>query len=166
MLIYVLAIDPKPRMMMVPIVLTTMALAILLRDRVVKGSILMARTAAAIVGGTGLLVTFAQPQIGSSEPTVERWAKRFPGQIETDETTRRHLELSKAAKEFADLPSKRPLLLLRLATRCSTWADEVMHGALVTLDRSPMGLVDPPQEKRVNNFCLFRYLRPVSPEAI
>lgn len=165
-LIYVLAIDPKARMMFVPIALTSLALAIILNSCAAKGSALMAFAVAAVVWVEGVGVTLAQPQVWTSEAAAERWAKRFPGQIETSQTTRRHLELSSAASQFADLTSNRPYLVLRLSTRCSVWADEVMKGALLSLDRSPMGLVDPPHERAVNNLCLFRYLRPISPEEI
>lgn len=165
-LIYFLAIDPKPRMMMVPIVLTAIGFAVLLRDRWNRSSALIAPAIAATVFSTGLLMTFAQPEVASSEAIVEQWAKRHPGQIETDETTRRHLTLSRAASDFADLSSERPYLVLRLATRCSVWADEDMNGAVVVLERSAMSLIDPRGIKKVNNFCLFRYLRPISPEII
>jgi hypothetical protein len=165
-LIYVLAIDPKPRMMMAPITLTALALAILLRDRMATRSAMVAWSVLAMAILVGLAVTLTHPEVFTSEAAVQRWVARFPGQIETNETARRHLALTKAAGELADLSSNRPLLVLRLSTRCSDWANGVMKGALVTVDRSPMSLIDPPHQKRINNFCLFRFTRPVGAKAI
>lgn len=165
-LIYGLAIDPKARMMLVPIALTSLALATILRHYAAKRSAFIAVAVAAVVWIEGVVVTVAQPHVRTGEAAAERWAKRFPGRIETDETTRRHLALSGAAREFADLPSGRPYLLLRLSTRCSVWAEETMPGMLMTVDRVPMGLVDRPNERTVNNLCLFRHLRPATHQAI
>lgn len=165
-LIYALAIDPKPRMMLVPIALTAFALAILLRDRIARDSPLLPGCVLAASLLVGLSLTIIHPQVRTSEPAVERWANRFPGQIETDETTRRHLALTPAAVQFAQLGSDRPLLVLRLGTRCSTWAQAIMKGALVPLERSPTSLIDPPRQDKINNFCLFRYARPVNPQTI
>ena len=166
-LIYVLAIDPKPRVMLVPITLTALALAVLLRDRMAAaGGLIPALSVLVVVVAVGLSVTLTQPQVGSSEAAVEGWAKRYPGQIETDQTALRHLALIHAEREFADVTSDRPLLVLRLSTRCSDWAEGTMKGAVVALDRSPMGLIDPPRQREINNFCLFRYTRPVSPQAV
>ena len=107
------------------------------------------------------------PAAGGQKRTGRRTlGEAQPGQIETNETTRGHLALSKSAGDFADLSSGRPYLVLRLATRCSDWAEQDMQGAVATLERSAMGLIDPPRERQVNNFCLFRYVRPVPPGAI
>jgi hypothetical protein len=164
-LIYVLAIDPKARMMLVPVTLAALALAVVLRDRIAKHSLLIPYAAAFIVWSAGLIVTLAQPQVGRSEAAVVKWTKRFRDQIETNETSRRHLALS-GATGLADLGSGRPYLLLRLPTRCAIWANENMHGSLVAIDRSPMSIFDPAGKRQVNNFCLFRYSRPINPRNI
>jgi hypothetical protein len=165
-LIYVLAIDPKPRMMMVPIALTALALAVVLSDRMAARPAMPAWAVLSVAVTVGMAVTVTHPQVRTSEAAVERWVARYPGQIETNETARRHLALVASARDLASLGSGRPLLLLRLSTRCSVWADKTMKRALVAVGRAPMSLIDPPGTERINNFCLFRYARTTRPEAI
>jgi len=165
-LIYVLAIDPKPRMMMVPIALTAVTLAIMLRSRIAARDALPAWTAFAASLAVGAWGIVAHPQFRTSETAVRQWVARFPGKIETTETMRRHLALTAAGTDLADITSNRPLLVLRLSIRCSEWARNEMGGALVTLDRVPMSLFDPPHERHTDNVCLFRYTRPLPASAI
>ena len=166
-LIYALAIDPKARMMLTPILLTALALAvILLKRQKPQGFDVVTGTVIFVAWAAGLAITLIQPNVTGSEERVEHWARQHPGQIETDEATRRHLELTSAVEDFDDLGSDRSFVALRLSMRCQIWAAEIMKGAVTVVDRSPMGRFDPPEARMVNNLCLFRYARPVKPEAI
>jgi len=162
-LIYVLAIDPKPRMMFVPVALTALALAVLLRRLAQSGSSPLAYAALAICWLGGMANIILHPQVRTTEPVAARWAARHENAIETDETTRRHLSLVPASAGFADLAGDRSLLIIKLDLDCRQWADRSFQGKLSLVDRSPFSLMDRFKPGRGGNLCLFRYAEPIGP---
>lgn len=165
-LIYVLAVDPKPRMMFVPVSLAALALSVLLRRMARSGSAPLAATGLAICWLAGMASILLHPQFWTSEDAAKRWAGRYPQAIETDETTRRHLTLEPAAKDFADLTSNRPLLAVKLPTGCRQWATAHFPTRLGLLASSPLGLFDDIGPAGRGYLCLFRYRAPVTPDEI
>lgn len=165
-LIYVLAIDPKPRMMMVPISLSALALAVLMTDRAAKGSALVAWVVSGTAVLLGIAVTLTYPHIRSGETAFSLWAARYPEQIEADETMRRHLALTKAGSTLPDIGSGRPLVILRLDQRCSDWAKQAASGSLQGVDRAPLRIIDRADDPDPGNFCLFRYTKPMTAKEV
>ena len=165
-LIYVLAIDPKPRMMFVPVALTALALAVLLGRLEKTGSAPLSFTALAVCWVAGTASILLHPQVRTSEAPAAKWAARYPNAIETDETTHRHLALVPSSRDFADLASKRPMLAIKLDIDCRKWAERNLPGRLLFVDRSPFSLIDRFAPGRGGNLCLFRYAAPVGPADI
>lgn len=165
-LIYILAIDPKPRMMLVPISLSAIALPILAIDRAEKGSRLLAWVTISASVFLSLLVTLTAPSMRAGEAAFAQWQRQFPGQIEADETMRRHFALVPGGGSLPDIGSGRPLLILRLEMRCSVWAREAARGSLTAVDRARLSTYDPEASRNPGNVCLFRYEQPMSPAAI
>ena len=165
-LIYVLAIDPKPRMMFVPVALTALALAVLLRRLAESGSAPLAYAALAICWMAGLTNIILHPQVRTGEPVAARWAAQYDQHIEMDETTRRHLTLVPGSALFAELSSNRSMLAIKLDIDCQRWADRHFPGKLALLDRAPFSLMDGFAPGRGGNFCLFRYAAPILPDQI
>ena len=165
-LIYVLAIDPKPRMMFVPVALTALALAVLLHRLSRTGSAPMAYAALAICWLAGMTNIILHPQVRTGEPVAARWAAQHRDAIETDETTRRHLALVPASAAFADLASNRRMLAIKLDIDCQRWADRQLPGRLSLIEQSPFSLMDFYAPGRGGNFCLFRYEAPTRPDEI
>ena len=162
-LIYMLAIDPKPRMMFVPVALTALALALLLRRLAQSGSSPLASAALAICWLAGMANIILHPQIRTSEPVAARWAAQHGESIETDETTRRHLALVPASAHFSDLSGNRPLLAIKLDTDCGKWADRNFPGKLRLIEQARFSLMSRFAPGRGGNLCLFRYAEPIDP---
>lgn len=157
-LIYALAIDPKPRMMLVPLAASALAMAILL-DRLARGnSRPLAVVAGAVTLAAGLSVTMVHPQIYSSEPVIAEWARRHPGQIMVDSTAQAHFALIPAARDFAALDSERAFLLMRFDTQCQT-----VRPTPSRAHYKPVGRVslDPFGRAGHEQFCLLRRVGPV-----
>jgi 4-amino-4-deoxy-L-arabinose transferase-like glycosyltransferase len=152
-LIYALAIDPKPRMMLVPLTLGAVALALLLRALARDGS----RPLAVVGGGTaillGLAATATHPQIYSSAPTIARWAAQHPRAIMVDATARAHLALTPAASDFAALSSERTFLLMRSDQDCQAQRHPRSGAIYRAVDRSSL---DPFGRPGFGFFCLLR----------
>jgi hypothetical protein len=165
-LIYVLAIDPKARMMIVPVGLTSLALAICLLRLMEWGSVLLASVALGISWLAGMTIIIIHQQIRTSEPRAAQWATRFPHLIEIDPNTARHLALAPAAQEFAPLSGNRPMLAVKLDMSCEEWASNYLPGRLRLIDRSALGLVDNLVPGQRGDLCLFAYRIPVAPAEI
>ena len=165
-LIYVLAIDPKPRMMFVPVALTALALALLLRRLADGGSTALASALLATCWLVGIANILLFPQVRTSEAIAAEWARKFPGAVEADETTRRHLALVPASREFPDLGADRPMLAVKLDSECGAWAAKHFPGKLQLLDRSTFSAANFLAPDRGGNLCLFRYSGSASPSAV
>lgn len=165
-LIYALAVDPKPRMMFVPVALTAFALAILIRRLVRTRSASIGYAILATCWAVGISQILAYPQLRTSEAAASRWAEQYPGRIETDETTRRHLALTAASSSFGELSSDRPMLAIKLDLECRKWADRHFSGKLQPVGRSAFSPMDRFQPGAGANLCLFRYRAPLSPAEI
>lgn len=165
-LIYVLAVDPKPRMMFVPVAMTAISLAILLRRLSRSNSALLASIVLGLCWAAGMLSVAAHPQIRTSEASASGWLQRFPNLIEADETTRRHLALVPASTGMADLDSNRPMLAINVDGECQPWANRELRGKLQLVDHASFGRLNDFSPSRGGNLCLYRYKRPVSPAQI
>ena len=117
-LIYGLAIDPKPRMMLVPLTACALGLALILSRIEARGSRLLAWVAATAVVAPAAGVIATHEQIYKSEPVIAAWAARHPGAIMVDPTAQAHLALLPVARNFAGLASERPYLLMRFDDGC------------------------------------------------
>lgn len=158
-LIYALAIDPKPRMMLVPLTASALALAALL-DRLARaGSYALTGVAGAVTLVAGLSVAISHPQIYSSETVIADWARRHPGQIMVDPTARTHLALVPAARDFAGLASERPFLLMRFDDQCRAVRPTPSRALYRPVGRSSL---DPFGRAGHEQFCLLRRTDPVS----
>lgn len=165
-LIYVLAIDPKPRMMFVPVALTALALGIVLRRLSRTGSRPLAVATLSTCWLAGMTSIILHPQVRTSEGFAAKWAAQYPGAIETDETTRRHLAIVQSSAGFSGLAANRPMLAIKVDVDCRKWADGNLPGKLELVDRSPFSLMDRFAPGHGGNLCLFRYAAPVASEKL
>lgn len=164
-LIYALAVDPKARMMLVPLVLTAIAVALLLRQLMRRGSTALALAIVAAMWLVGMTAILSHPHLRTSEAKAREWARHYPGEIEIDLTGRRNLALVPETAEFAETGSGRRYLVIRLNIDCRRWAERSFGGDLTMVERvalSPNERIAPDR----GNLCLFRYNRPIDPRAI
>jgi hypothetical protein len=165
-LIYVLAIDPKARMMYVPIALSNLALAWLLWG--LRGHKPLVITIAVVCAGVGTIELYVTPNIHRAEIAASQWIAAHPAQVEIDENTRRHLALLPAAEALPGLDSDRPYLLYASALSCSRWLriNGIPVGTLELIAEQPVTRLGWLMHSRGTPFCLFRYERPVSAAAM
>lgn len=167
LLIFVLAIDPKPRMMLVPIVAAIFALA-LLTWRLAAIRPVIAVIIWVVAALTGLAILSMYPRTDIVERPAESWIAAHPNQIETDENTRRLLALVKPAASLAKLSSDSPFVLLQTPVGCREWIDRsgLPRGTMILVDALPMSRIDRLAPGRTGMLCLLRYGRPVPGQAV
>ena len=124
-LIYVLAVDPKPRIFWVPLTLSSLAFAILLVALWRHGEEVLAKflLSGHILSGAAILI--AQPRISHVEGVVAELIKRHPGAIELDPRTLEHLALVPGVSGISDLDEERPFLLHATEKGCSKWPSKL-----------------------------------------
>ena len=123
-LIYALAIDPKPRMMLVPLSLTNMALALITIRLVKIGSSLLSGAlwlASAIIG---LSLHYSHQRTYFLERAAKQWIQERPHQIEIEYTSRKYLALVRSAEVLPGINANRPFLLLASSVSCRRWIEE------------------------------------------
>lgn len=170
-LIFVFAVDPKPRMMMVPLCLTNMALALLLwhlRDLFRATCIAITAVCGSVAGV--LLIT--APSLLAAEQASAQWIAAYPGKIEIDENTRRHLALIPSAQNLPGVDSQSEFLIYKSVDACDEWlsVNGLPRDSLETIASVPgerwrwpvhvfwPGISHP--------LCLYRYQHPIAGEAI
>ena len=164
-LIYVLAIDPKPRMMFVPFAMANLALALIccrifLRKPVL---VIVSCTAAAAMC---ILLLYAYPSDLMIEQPATAWIAEHPNAIETDTNTRRHLALVPGAAALPDADGRRPYLLYRSGQSCDRWISRNrLPDAFTVLAQAPVTRVQS-VSGRVGALCLLRYQRRISGAAL
>lgn len=110
-LIYVLAIDPKPRMFM-PLAAAAAATAAAFGVAAWQARRrLLAGIAALAVTANAFLILAAQPSMSRVEAAAARWIGEADAPLSSDETTRRLLALVPAARALPDANPSRPLQL-------------------------------------------------------
>jgi dolichyl-phosphate-mannose-protein mannosyltransferase len=119
-LIYVFAIDPKPRMMFVPFSMTNMGFA-LLSSRLFRTRRAIVQTMWLTSACVTLFLVYGYPSDLMMEPAARRWLAQLPGQVQIDGNTRRHLALVPEAEALPGVDSDRHYLLYRSIVPCETW---------------------------------------------
>lgn len=162
-LIYAFAIDPKPRVMLVPLLMTTVALALLTWHLHEHGRPAIARSIwlAAII----LVLPFhiAHQRTDLVEGPAAKWLREHSGEVEIDGNTRRHLALVPAAQGLPDLNADKPYLLYMSVVDCPRWiaSDAVPSGTFEIVERASVSTLAPLDSRLSAELCLLRYKRHV-----
>jgi hypothetical protein len=156
-LIYALAIDPKARMMFLPLSTLALLLAAMLTRLAQAGRRAIVATVVLAEAGTGLFILFIHQHVYPLEPAAAQWIKDLPGQIEVDENTRRHLALIPAVEALPAPSGSRPYFLVKSDVNCNVWVGRAEEEARLSLVRHvPMSrgrLLDP---RLSGELCMFR----------
>lgn len=163
-LIYIFAIDPKPRMMLVALSMTSTGLALLtLRLRQIGYSLTAYSIwlAAAILG---LTLQFGHQRTAMIEDPARVWIAELPGQIEIEPAARRYLALVPEAQLLPGLASNKPYVLFSSWMPCRRWiALSGLPAGSMTIMKSRSTLLLRPQTLG-GELCLMRYDRPMPAE--
>lgn len=162
-LIYALAIDPKARMMLVPLCATHLALALLIWHLKQAGRTAVVAAVCIACAVCGLVALFTQQSTALFERPAEKWIAALPGQIEIDPNTRRHLTLVQSARALPGLNSDSRYLLYSGQTTCGRWIiangmPEDLFTVVAEAPRSRSAILGPDWS---GSLCLFRYERQV-----
>lgn len=166
-LTYVFALDPKSRLMVVPIAMAHVAFALVSCRLLESGRKALVIALWGLIVLVGLAFRVGNPGTALAEPSARQWIAVHPGDIEIDPNTRRELTLIPEARELPGLDSNKVFLLYGASTDCGQLPE---HGGL------PAGALRLVAEKSLSRLafirapwgalCLYRYERPLSVEAV
>ena len=162
-LIYVFAVDPKPRMMFVPFALTNMGFA-LLSFRLLQRKAAIVRTTWIVSTAVMLPIVYGFPSDLMLEPAAKKWMADYPGQIEIDGNTRRHLALVPAAAQLPGLDSDREYVMYRSVASCKTWIEHngLPPHTLSVISEAPTSHLEWLVPRLHIPLCLLHYDRQIS----
>ena len=121
LLTYMLAIDPKSRIMLIPIALGSLALAVALTGLFDCGRKALAVSVAVTLGLIDLILLASMPRMAWAEQRARAWIDRYPNSIATDGLTRSILTLDRDVRAMPGLQSDRPLIMIISDPGCDNW---------------------------------------------
>lgn len=166
-LIYAFAIDPKPRMMFVPFVMTNIGFS-LLSYRLLQRRRAIVQTTWFASAGVMLFLVYGYPSDLMMEPAAKRWIAERPGQFEMDENTRRHLALVAEARALPNVGSGRPYLLYGSRIPCQIWIEEsgLPKHAISSIAEVPSSNMAWIYPRLSSPLCLLRYDRRIPADTL
>ena len=160
LLTYALALDPNPRLMLLPLALCGLTLAALIPPLWSSGRQAFAAVAIAVPLMTTLLIVAIHHQTRGAERTAERWVKGIGQGVATDETTRRHLALVPVVRGTSAVEGKgqRRYLMLKVGTTCRRWLEmtKLDREGVMAIGQEPLGLTAALSDGAFGSLCLFR----------
>jgi hypothetical protein len=164
-LIYALAIDPKPRTMFVPFTMTNVALGLIF-CRLFRRTRAVVLASCVSSAGLAAILLYAYPSDLMMERSASEWIAEYPNQIEIDENTRRHLALLPAAANLPSVDADRAYLLYRSAEPCDRWIERGgLRGTFTVTAQAPASRVNWLTNK-LGPLCLLHYRRQVPGDVV
>lgn len=134
-LIYVLAVDPRPRMFLFAAAAACIAAGFAF-DRPAGEGRLLALAAAVLLAAAGVAGILRAPSIAPLERAAAAWIARHPGAIETDRQTRDTLALVPPARALPLAPAGRPLRLTIRLEPCDRALASAIRQRRIALEQS------------------------------
>ncbi len=160
---YIFAIDPKPRVMLVPLALGCMASALILTDLFSNGRKALAIAIAAAIALSGLLVTASYVRMIWADRQAKIWIVRYPNEIETNRMTSLMLTLNADVRAMPDFNADRPYAMVMSNIGCREWMKRsTLAPGVLSLAGEKRLMILPDADKSATCLCLFRYGRPIS----
>ena len=167
-LIYAFALDPKARVMFVPLTASSLALALLMWRLSVNGRTMLVWACTTAFAIMGLSLLFVHQRTDVIERPAATWIREFPGQIEMDSNTRKHLALVPESRTLPGLDSNRPYFLHLSPKHCALWIvkSRLPHGSIELVREQASSSVELVSASLSGSLCLFRYRRPMDVDVI
>ena len=167
-LIYVFAVDPKARVMFVPLAAASVCLALVIVRMAQSGRKLLPVVAVGAHALVGVAILFGHQRIDIAEQPARRWIAALPGKIEIDQNTRRHLALVKEANTLPGLESDRKFLIYKSSLACALWSKKsrLPANAVQVIDHAPLTQFEQVTSWSGGRLCLFRYGRSISADQL
>lgn len=166
MIVYVFAIDPNPRMLVVPILASHFVLATLLTDLARRGMKLVVALIIALTALVGLALSNSFPGHQDAKEGLEAIMARHAGEIEADYNTRKQVTLLEGASQLETIFDDRPFLLIQLFEECEPWARKAFGSRLALVERHSMNDLRSALDLDVGYYCLFSYEGEVAPQEV
>jgi hypothetical protein len=167
-LTYALAVDPKARMMLVPFCATCSALAIASSRliQIERTPIVIAIIAAAAIIALVVLLPFRSTI--KPDEAARRWISQYPGRIEIDANSRRHLTLLPAARVLPNLQSDKPYWIYHSVSSCNQFvlASGLPPDSIEVADGIAISRMARFNPRWAPAICLFRYRKPLTEDEI
>jgi hypothetical protein len=159
--------DPKSRIMMVPVCGAHLAFALLSWRLLRAGHTRTVYWAWAIFAVVGISFPFGAPRMQRVEPSAREWIAEHRGNIEIEPNTRRQLTLLPEARELPGISSDKAYLLYDTNNACPRLIrDGGLSPDAITLvaskSMSRLSFIPAPW----GELCLFKYEKPVSEEML
>ena len=157
-IIYLFAIDPKPRMMLPALTAAALALgplfAALLRERVVLAWGLLIGLSS--ISAANILSGYRSDR---ADRIAASWIQQDGHRIETARQTYRRLIFQPGVGSLAPLTSNRPWLMVQVNNSCGGWLDDLgIDRRWLPIERSAsLGSYPASFVERQAHLCLFRY---------
>ncbi|MBA3666593.1 MAG: glycosyltransferase family 39 protein [Sphingomonas sp.] len=157
-IIYVLAIDPKPRTMLFELACVALAvaalLAVLMRERPTTAKALIG--AIALIAGANIISGYRS---ATMETTAARWIGEDGARMETVRQTRRRLIFVPGGDRLAVIGSGRPALLVQVNNSCAGWLAEmgIDRRWLIVERQAALGSYPGWLVERQAHLCQYRY---------
>ncbi len=151
LLVYALAVDPKPRMFLLLGSALALFGAVLTVSgwrsgrKALVGSVLLA------LWGVGLVIETRMLSFRPAEPRVAAWLTAFPDQVESDPATRSIFMLVPGIDRVTLPGSGRPLRIATAIEGCAELARQSSDTPVRLVDRASRGIIEPAE------LCLFAY---------
>lgn len=150
LLVYGLAVDPKPRMFLLAGAGGVLVIARACVEFIRRGSGAVPLTVLALLFGGGAGIIAKIPDSQGIEQAARQWIAAFPGLIETDSKTIGALTLLPEARALPGVGSGRPLRLVLTTTSCARLIGS--RGTVVAQSGDAAG-----------RLCLLRRFAPLNP---
>ena len=163
-LTYVFAVDPKARMMLVPLSATCSALAVASSRLIQVGRTPVAIAMVAAAGVIALVVLFPFRSTIIPDEAARRWMAQYRGKIEIDANSRRHLTLLPAARALPNLQSDKPYWIYHSVSSCGQFllASALKPDSIEVAEEVPISRMARFNPRWAPAICLFRYRKPLS----
>lgn len=157
-IIYALAMDPKARVMLVPLSIIAIAFSIVLIELRRTGRTLMAGTALAGQIFIGLSVLWVHQRTDILEAPAAQWLARYRGEIMADANTRATLTLVPGADRLPDINSGKPLWLYLSVQPCRDFIARARFPdqPVVVIDHQPTSVISKVAPQYGGALCLLK----------
>lgn len=162
------ALDPKPRIMLVPLAMTSLALALVTWRAKQTGQTSLAYVSWAAVFLLWLPLHVGHRRTDIMERTAADWIAARPDEIEIDENTRRHLALVPQARVLPGLETERKYWLYMSSRGCKELIGTGLlpDGSISVIESDPVYLIYLRKLDTRTSLCLLRFNTPVSRQQI
>lgn len=165
-IIYAFAIDPNPRMLVVPIIASHFVLALQLVALRRAGMQLLGAVVLGTIIVAGLVLSLSPSGTQHIERDLERIFRDYEGRLEADYNTRKQITLIRGAETAVSINADRPYLMIQMVDTCQSWADEYLAGRVRIVEDLVMNQLRYAIRPDSGHFCLVEYLEPVPPRDV